>query len=105
MPLAHPQEQLEQRSEDNLTKSSDEKSFTVAPNPAMDKCIISIIGDPSLQHKINILDMNLNTVYSRSLEGASNMELNTHDWPSGLYLIEVIAKDGNRQLEKVQIIH
>lgn len=84
----------------------DEKAFTLSPNPARDKVVISITGENrNEQADISILTVEGKTLYTtrQTLNaGPNNITIPVNSkWAAGTYLVQIATPAGNRQQKLV----
>ena len=87
---------------DELTNRS---SFTVFPNPATTSASIEVLLDNKSEVAISVLDLLGKQVVAKNygvFSTSSVINLNTTDYPSGIYLVEV-SVNGQKSTEKLVI--
>lgn len=76
-------------------ESFNKKMFFVYPNPVSDRINIRNLNSQ------NISKMRLLTLQGSVLMKTENNYLNTAQLPTGMYLLEIIAENGAKQIEKI----
>jgi hypothetical protein len=78
--------------------------FTVSPNPAKDKINVNITTTNENMWSIRVLNNIGQTVYTRSGQNFSTVEIDAKGFENGLYIVEYQA-EGERKVEKILIQH
>lgn len=81
--------------------TTDEKTLNIYPNPAKDEITIDFEG-LSLNREIKIFDLNGKNMYS-AYNNSSKLQISTHHWKSGIYIIEINTENGELSNRKVVI--
>ncbi|MFN0176843.1 MAG: fibronectin type III domain-containing protein [Saprospiraceae bacterium] len=80
------------RSDANSVNTSEPFGFTVAPNPGTDHLLLTYSGSTVAQATLRIVAATgqcLFTRYISSLEDQHQLEIDTHDFPSGIYFLSL----------------
>lgn len=81
-------------------------TLSLFPNPAKDEIKLDLSNMTKGNIKLNVLDPNLNTIYSssyRNFEGV--ISIPCMDWSSGVYFIFIEDNRGNLKMSRVTVIH
>jgi photosystem II stability/assembly factor-like uncharacterized protein len=78
--------------------------FTVSPNPAKDKINVNITTTNENMWSIRVLNNIGQTVYTRSGQNFSTVEIDVRNFENGFYLIDY-QLEGERKVEKIIVEH
>lgn len=79
-----------------------EKTLKIYPNPSSSETILEWEGY-SLESQIEVFDLHGRAIYHTNWKGDSALKINTSEWKSGVYFVNIYTAEGNKLNRKIVI--
>ena len=85
-------------------ENQQEPKVKIFPNPVTDYFLIELAANAfNRKGTVNVISANGQVILNQAFDGSNNIQIQTNDWTSGWYAVQLYFQDGKSMIEKIFI--